>query len=71
MYRHDFHSVGECGHKRNFTYYHGKKAKLKSIRAECHICDKPIKFTVVKYLSPVIDVSIYEKENTDEENKTQ
>ena len=25
MFRHEVHTVGKCGHKRNFTYYHGKK----------------------------------------------
>lgn len=49
MFKHDFHSIGDCGHKRNFIYYHGKKIKLTSVRDFCGICEKPVKYEVLQY----------------------
>ena len=50
MWKHDFHAVGDCGHKRNFIYIHGKKKKLTSVMDFCGICDYKItRYEVIKY----------------------
>ena len=50
MFKHDFHAVGDCGHKRNMIYIHGKKKKLEYVHDFCGICDyKPVKYKVIKY----------------------
>lgn len=62
MWKHEVHTVGKCGHKRNFTYYHGKKKPLKYIHDFCHVCYLgedimvPMKFNVIRYLEEVEDV---------------
>lgn len=64
MWRHDIHTIGKCGHKRNFTVYKGTKKDLKFINAYCMICSGaeeddnlvPMKFDVIRYLEEVREV---------------
>lgn len=53
MFIHNFHLICKNGHKKNLTYYHGKKNKLKTISDFCIICDKRVQFNIIKYFEDV------------------
>lgn len=48
LWVHDFHARCNFGHKRNFTYMHGKQP-LHQVIGRCVICGSPREFTIQNY----------------------